>query len=191
MNSRDSSFPSKQVLRSRIKDLLKNMTADEKMKGSLSLTSRLIDLLQTPRFLSMRFLGGYAPMGTEPNWLSLSEKITHLKTAFPGISPEGMVFKAASFDELIQRADFGVTLKLPSDEAQVVTPDILFVPGLGFTARGQRLGRGGGYYDRYLKEFKGIKIGLCFENQIQQMIPVEEHDQNVDWVVTDENFYGS
>lgn len=190
MNSRDSSFPSKQILRSRIKDLLKNMTDDEKMKRSLRLTSRLTDLLQTPRFLSMRFLGGYAPMGTEPNWLSVSEKILHLKTAYPGNSPEGMVFKLADFDQLEDKADFGSTLKLPRQEAEVVVPDVLLVPGLGFTVRGQRLGRGGGYYDRYLNEFKGIKIGICFENQIQQMIPVEEHDQNVDWVITDENFYG-
>ena len=65
-------------------------------------------------------------------------------------------------------------------------PQALLVPGLGFTERGERLGRGGGHYDRVLGQFLGLSVGLCFEQQLQSHLPREAHDQRVEMVVTDE-----
>lgn len=179
----------KNDLRRRVKSLLKSMKLEQSEKSSQRLADRLADLLRTPRFSSLKYLGGFAPMSTEPNWLLCLKEIPTFETAFPGFAAGLMVFQMSRFDELETRSDFGVALSLPVTNAPVVVPDVLLVPGLAFSKTGERLGRGGGYYDRYLESYQGIKIGLCYENQIQPVIPVDVHDQKMDWVVTDESLY--
>lgn len=61
--------------------------------------------------------------------------------------------------------------------------DIALIPGLAFDAQGHRLGRGKGYYDRFLKDFKGQTIGVCFDFQKVAEVPVDAHDVSVDRVV--------
>ena len=62
--------------------------------------------------------------------------------------------------------------------------DLALVPGLGFDARGHRLGRGKGHYDRLLAGFTGMKIGVAFDFQIVTEVPHEPHDIALDAVVT-------
>ena len=62
--------------------------------------------------------------------------------------------------------------------------ELVFVPGLAFSEDGQRLGRGMGFYDRLITQCEGKTIGLCFKEQIQSEIPLEDHDQKVDQVLT-------
>lgn len=62
--------------------------------------------------------------------------------------------------------------------------DLALVPGLGFDARGQRLGRGKGHYDRLLAGFTGMKIGVAFDFQIVAEVPREPHDIALNAVVT-------
>lgn len=64
--------------------------------------------------------------------------------------------------------------------------DLIIVPGLGFDRRGNRLGYGGGYYDRLLAEIAAPKAALAFAAQIIEAIPTEAHDERVDFVVTEE-----
>ena len=61
--------------------------------------------------------------------------------------------------------------------------DIALIPGLAFDAQGHRLGRGKGYYDRFLTSFKGKTIGVCFDFQKVAEVPVDAHDIAVDRVV--------
>ncbi|MBN2315898.1 MAG: 5-formyltetrahydrofolate cyclo-ligase [Sedimentisphaerales bacterium] len=65
--------------------------------------------------------------------------------------------------------------------------DLVVTPGLGFDRRGNRLGRGGSYYDRFFTnpDVKAIRCGLGFDEQIVDDVPVVEHDQPVDFLVTD------
>lgn len=64
--------------------------------------------------------------------------------------------------------------------------DLMIIPGLAFTQDGHRLGRGGGYFDRFLESKKGIKkVGLAYREQILNKLPVESHDIQVDEVITD------
>ncbi len=70
---------------------------------------------------------------------------------------------------------------VPWDEISAV-----IVPGLAFDKQGNRLGRGGGHFDAMLPQIRGVKIGLAFDCQIVDSLPMEEHDVPVDIVVTEE-----
>ncbi len=66
--------------------------------------------------------------------------------------------------------------------------DVIIVPGLAFDQRGTRLGRGGGYYDRFLARVRdngATTIGIAFDQQIVDEVPAAPHDLAVDRVVTD------
>ena len=78
----------------------------------------------------------------------------------------------------------GIWLQGPFKE---ITPDWLFIPGLGFDLKGARIGRGKGFYDRYLEHGKVTKIALAWSEQIVESVPVESHDCHMDFIIT-ENF---
>ena len=61
---------------------------------------------------------------------------------------------------------------------------VVIVPGMAFDRKCQRMGHGGGYYDRFLPHISAVKIGICFECQLFPEIPVCEHDVPMDYVVT-------
>src|SRR5690554_1452110 len=66
--------------------------------------------------------------------------------------------------------------------------DLFFVPGVAFDRRGGRLGRGKGYYDRYLKALRPgvLKVGLAFSEQLATEVPRNKEDVNMDLLVTEE-----
>ncbi|HEC76823.1 MAG TPA: 5-formyltetrahydrofolate cyclo-ligase [Thermoplasmatales archaeon] len=63
--------------------------------------------------------------------------------------------------------------------------DIFIIPGIVFDESGNRIGYGGGYFDRFLSDFKGKKIALAYEFQIIKKMPNEKHDVKMDFIVTD------
>lgn len=65
--------------------------------------------------------------------------------------------------------------------------DLAIIPGRAFDERGQRLGRGAGYYDRLLADadFRAVRCGLVFEEQVLPAVPTDAHDEPVDIIVTD------
>lgn len=63
--------------------------------------------------------------------------------------------------------------------------DMILVPGVAFTGSGERIGRGKGYYDKILKQTKAYKLGICFDFQLLEELPMEEHDVKMDRVVCD------
>lgn len=69
--------------------------------------------------------------------------------------------------------------------ARNVKLDLMIIPGLGFTKKGARLGRGAGYYDRFLSGLSGLKVGIAFREQLLTKIPMEGHDVFMDHVMTD------
>ena len=79
----------------------------------------------------------------------------------------------------------------PSEQATAGVPDVMFVPLLGFTASGERLGQGGGHYDRWLAEHPGrMTIGLAWDVQLCDELPTERHDVALDAVITPTRMYG-
>ncbi len=80
--------------------------------------------------------------------------------------------------------EFGI---LEPRSERVVNPksiDLVIVPGVGFDRDGNRLGRGKGYYDKYLKKTNAYKIGIALNCQIIESIPHEEHDVKMNLIMT-------
>ena len=67
----------------------------------------------------------------------------------------------------------------------------ILVPGLAFDRRGYRVGYGGGYYDRYLKNYPGLKIGLCYGACLLDEIEADPWDQPVDILLTEGGEYAA
>lgn len=128
-------------------------------------------------------LASYAAMGDEidPKWV---EDLfgTH---AFPRIEGRDLRFLVADWEELVPGP---LGIPQPRAEAPEVMPRLLLVPLIAATRAGVRLGQGGGYYDRTLARLRAggpvVAIGLAWDVQLADQLPVEPHDQRLDWIVT-------
>ncbi|WP_324075530.1 MAG: 5-formyltetrahydrofolate cyclo-ligase [Erythrobacter sp.] len=80
----------------------------------------------------------------------------------------------------------------PAADAEPLVPDVLFVPLVGFTDDCARLGQGGGHYDRWLAEHPpALAVGLAWDTQLCDSLPIEAHDKPLDAVVTPTRIYGN
>ena len=72
---------------------------------------------------------------------------------------------------------------MPCEPSEI---DLIVVPGTAFTQAGARMGRGRGFYDKYLSQpgFRGVKVGVCYAHQLVGALPVEPHDVFMDYVIT-------
>src|SRR4029434_4879696 len=131
----------------------------------------------------------FAPMEHEPD-IELLWKHAEGKTmCYPTIRQGGLDFIGVACPESVTIGQFGFREPV-FDQARVIPPDtfdLVLVPGAAFTANGDRLGRGGGFYDRLLSSpgFRAFKVGVCFDRQVLDEVPVEAHDQRVHRVVTE------
>ena len=79
---------------------------------------------------------------------------------------------------------------VPPETAPQLEPDILLVPLVAFDPRGYRLGMGGGFYDRTIAALKASKsivtIGLAYTAQAVDELPVDQFDQCLDWIITEQ-----
>ena len=80
----------------------------------------------------------------------------------------------------------------PEVTNEIIFPKLVLVPLLAFNESGFRLGYGGGFYDKYFssqEEKDIIKVGLGFSFQKVNQIPIESHDQKLDWILTESYLY--
>jgi len=90
-------------------------------------------------------------------------------------------------DNLVQAGRFGILEPIEIMKLAYKSIDIVLVPGIAFDKEGYRIGYGFGFYDKFLKKVaKAVKIGLCFDFQLVDKVPKEEHDVAVDFIITDE-----
>ncbi len=82
-------------------------------------------------------------------------------------------------------------LMQPAADSPVVEPEVLFMPLVGFTRDGERIGQGGGFYDRWLADHPlTLAIGMAWDVQCCDNLPVEEHDRKLSAVVTPTRLHG-
>ena len=189
------SLISKGETRKRVKTLIASFTDEIRLKKSLGVSENILHFLNhdlpklNSNYSSDGIIGGFAPLHDEVDWLVGLESLGS-QFAFPGTCEKGnMIFFKTHPDDLIESSVFGVVIKSPPEDSAVVTPDLLLVPGLAFGLKGERLGRGKGFYDKYLENFNGLKIGICTSEQVIEGIPLEAHDIPMDGLITDKKSF--
>jgi 5-formyltetrahydrofolate cyclo-ligase len=144
-------------------------------------------LRQWPLWQSSAAVAAFSSLPGEPDVLDPWPQDKRI--ALPRISGAELTFHwVADFAEL-QPGQFGIME--PSEDAQEAGKefDLILVPGLAFDLGGRRLGRGKGYYDRFLSTARGLRVGICYDDQIVDEVPVEPHDLKMDFVVTPSAIY--
>lgn len=116
------------------------------------------------------------------------------QVAVPVVMPGAKTLAHALIDGLDQLVVGPWGLAQPDPVAASWLPaeariDLVVVPGLAFDRRGQRIGWGSGYYDRFLAQVQTVKIGLCYDALVLDCIPGEPHDVPVDMVVAETAIY--
>ena len=89
-------------------------------------------------------------------------------------------------DRPLVKASFGISE--PGEDCPLLDRGdigLVLVPAVCYDRLGYRLGFGGGYYDRWLEGFSGVKVGLCREAVLREAVPTEAHDAKVDILLTE------
>jgi 5-formyltetrahydrofolate cyclo-ligase len=131
-----------------------------------------------------RTVAAYCSLPTEPHVLTpWPERKTVL---LPRIEGDRLELHEVSGPEDLVEGKFGIAEPRADTPRAGAEADFILVPGLAFDPQGGRLGRGGGFYDRFLAGFRGVKVGVCFAELVVDEIPMEAHDIRMDFVATSE-----
>lgn len=141
-------------------------------------------------------IGLYAAIGDEAPTAAYARHFHEAghKIAMPWFAARGapMAFRhwaSPHIEELLEPDPYGALQ--PLADADPLVPDVLFVPLIGFTATGMRLGQGGGHYDRWLEQYPDVPaIGMAWDSQLAENLPTEAHDRPLAAVVTPTRLYG-
>lgn len=174
----------KKLLRSQVRLALDRLPENTKLAASAALRTSLEAL---PVFRQATVLAVFHPTAIEPDILPLLRHSA--KTfLFPLCHPDkSLTWHRPNHRPVWRTSQFGICEPDPVKDPPVSPSslDLVLVPGLAFTAEGNRLGHGAGFYDRFLATLPaGIPtIGLCFECQIFPALPTEPHDIRVGQVL--------
>ena len=177
----------KPALRARLRAELKAHSPADALAADAGLCARLI---ASPTWQTARAVLLFFPLPREPDLAPLlaGALASGKLLALPRFNATTHAHDAVQVRDLASElvtGPFGV--REPTAHCPLVAMnrlDLALVPGLGFDARGHRLGRGKGHYDRLLAGFTGMKIGVAFDFQVVAAVPCEAHDIVLDAVVT-------
>lgn len=158
---------------------LSSLSNDDILSLSFKLTNQLEKFFSCVPELVSQVGGGYLPLQAEvaPVYQELLKKYPII-FAYPVLIDQQMTFA------IPQGMAKGTTWLEPP--YHLAEPEWFFVPGVGFDLKGARLGRGKGFFDRYLETRMAPKIGLAWSEQIVEKVPVETHDIHMDFIITEE-----
>jgi 5-formyltetrahydrofolate cyclo-ligase len=111
------------------------------------------------------------------------------RIALPRVEGDDLKFHWVAGRAELQPGRFGILEPAAEAPAAGDDFDLILVPGMAFDLRGGRLGRGRGFYDRFLRTALGLRVGVCFEDQIVDDVPSEAHDLRMDFVITPSAIY--
>ena len=149
--------------------------------------NKIINLFKKEN-ITKKNIGGYYPINFEIDDLDMLKEFEkkNFNISLPKIKKNfDMDFYRWSFSEPLKINKYGIP---EPKSSTVVFPDILLIPLVAFDNRLNRLGYGGGYYDRliekYSKRKKILKIGLALSVQKIKKVPINKYDQKLDYIVT-------
>jgi len=155
-----------------------------KFKNIYKILSKITDLRK-------KVIGGYYPVNHEMDDLNILREFEKkkIKISLPSIKKNfKMKFIKCSLNKPFVINKYGIPEPIIG---KIVYPDILLVPLVAFDRNLNRLGYGAGYYDRLIESLKKrkkiITIGLAFDFQEFNSIPISKHDQKLDYILTNKN----
>lgn len=176
----------KQALRRRLLADIDRLTADYVRQSDEGILKNLTDL---PQFKAAKTIFTYYSLGREPDTVRLIKLALELgKTVTLPVCFKGGVMEARAIESIDELQESKMHLLEPLESTRVIPPsmlDFVVVPALTFDVTGCRIGRGGGYYDRFLSSLSAFTAGLTREKLLMEKVPKEPHDMPVDCVVTE------
>ena len=161
-------------------------------KKNIQIDFNLITKILKKEKINKKTIGGYYPVNFEVDDLLLLRKFekSRFNICLPVIKKNfQMDFYKWSFSDPLKVNKYGIPE--PENKKKIVYPDILLIPLVAFDKNLNRLGYGGGYYDRLieklLKKKKILKIGLALSVQKIDKVPINVYDQKLDYIVTNKH----
>lgn len=180
----------KAEIRKKILKDLRNQKEEDRFKKSLVILEKLFAI---PEFQRARTILFYASFDGEVDTFEMMTRSLKLgkNVALPTIlSEEKKILPTLihNCEKDLEHGPYGIKQPRPSAGA-AISPDkidLCIVPGLAFDRRNHRLGRGAGYYDRFLADLsrRTPTVGLAFDFQVVAVLPNQEHDVPLDRVIT-------
>ena len=175
------------MLKSKLRDKILKIRKRVNKKNIQIDFKHLIKILKKEN-INKKIIGGYYPVNFEIDDLTLLRKFekNKFKISLPVIKKNfQMDFYKWKFSDPLKINKYGI----PEPKTRnIIYPDILLIPLVAFDKNLNRLGYGGGYYDRLIeklsKKKKIIKIGLAFSIQKVDKVPINIYDKKLDYVVT-------
>lgn len=178
----------KKALRQRIRKELAALTPEEQLPSDQALFERFLAVPEVQQAKTIFAFWGVP--GKEPDTSKLIEKLIAQgkRVCLPRMLP-GHLMECPQYvpERPLVYITFGISE--PDKDCPVIPKeeiDLALVPAVCYDRRGYRLGFGGGYYDRWLEDFKGFKVGICRKSVLQDAVPIEEHDSFVDVLITED-----
>ena len=183
-----ASSTSKSTIRKQLRERINAMSEADRHAKSLAACALVA---ATPEFAAARCIMLYLSTPTEVDTAPLALRAWQASKTI--VVPKVSCDQRRMLPVEITSLKDGVTTTGPVREPIAGTPmpvefiDLVIVPGVGFTATGQRIGRGMGFYDRFLaqQEFIGVSCGLAFEEQIVPELPTLDHDMALSMLASD------
>jgi 5-formyltetrahydrofolate cyclo-ligase len=180
---------SKAAIRRHLRQVLAQMTDEDKHRKSVAACSLVCS---TPEFAAARVVMLYLSTAIEVDTAPLALKAWQegKSVVVPKVSWDQrrmLPIEITSLQTGLTTTGPGVREPIAGKPIPVNLIDMVIVPGLGFTPDGHRIGRGMGFYDRFLAQsnFMGLSCGLAFEEQVLEQIPALDHDIPLSMLTTD------
>lgn len=181
----------KKSVRQEVKERLLGLDSSVISQKSLAVSRNLKTLLTEQLSKSQidgPLVGAYAPFQQEPLWfLSFTEADNYQFSLVHTHREIKLSYHSVKLSDIFEKCKkLELAQKILSEE---VVPDLLLIPGIAFTEKLERLGRGRGYFDSYLSQYKGIRVGVFFECQKVKNTFSQIHDEKLDFIVTEQKIY--
>jgi 5-formyltetrahydrofolate cyclo-ligase len=173
----------KEELRKLIKDKRKNILNKKELSTIIVNKLMSLDIYKEARVIAL-----YNSLDSEVDTSYLiNESMNNKLVLLPKIINNKMLFIVINKDTLYEKSNIGVMEPIGDIYNGII--DLIIVPGLSFDSNLNRLGFGMGYYDKYLSNNNIYKIGLCFDEQIIDLVPTNDLDIKMDMVITKKRVY--
>jgi 5,10-methenyltetrahydrofolate synthetase len=199
------------VIRKKIQERRRSLSLQDRLKRSETLTERFLEKLDWTHLKSGMKVGLSSSLPDEVQLQALNQAFAKAgcEIYFPRVRSSavnsGIENPSASSEKILewvhmpaqalsadaspfwQQGSFGVLEPAVERKGELLPPlDLIIVPGVAFGPKGERIGRGGGFYDRFLAQIpKALRVSLAYDFQLLPSLPQNTWDQPVHWVLSE------